>query len=75
MVFTKWPVFFSKTGISTSRRPVSWVLVVVARMIFFSVGGAEKPGITQNPKKTNANASVQVIRFIIMLLQIKTVFV
>jgi hypothetical protein len=43
----------------------------VARMTFFSVGGAEKPGITQNPKKTNTNASVQVIRFIIMLLQLR----
>ena len=32
MVFTVMLLLFSKRGMRTSRRPVSWVLVVVARM-------------------------------------------
>jgi hypothetical protein len=41
IVLTVRPVFFSKRGTSTSRRPVSCVLVVVARMTgrFSSTGG------------------------------------
>jgi hypothetical protein len=34
MVFAKYPVLFSNIGRSTSRRPESCVLVVVAIMIF-----------------------------------------
>jgi hypothetical protein len=44
------------------------VLVVVARIIFFSAGGAEKPGVTKNTAKSNVNASIQLMRFIMILL-------
>jgi len=39
-VFTMYPVFSWKSGISTSSRPESWVLVVVARIIFGLAGAA-----------------------------------
>jgi hypothetical protein len=40
IVLTKYLVFFSKIGMMTSSRPVSWVLVVVARIRFFCFTGA-----------------------------------
>jgi hypothetical protein len=39
MGLTLYPVFFSKPGMSTSSNPLSWVLVVVARMTSFTAGG------------------------------------